>query len=370
MPQNRETRIALVGCGNIGVKGHLPVYAGIPNVTLVGVCDTIEPLTDAAAELTGAPAYTNLGDLLEGVDVDAVDICTPPRTHAELAIQAMEAGKHVLCEKPIAHSLQDADAMIEAASANKVRMMIGQVRRFDHRYVALKNQIDAGRVGRPVFIRRAERQLLPFPSDTWFWDPAAGGGVILDIGVHALDLFRWMFDDEPVEIRAVARAVHRSAREAGSFDYAMITCKFARGGIGFAEASWAHPEGFGPGLYASLDVVGTDGILEYSDRNANPMLEFDNEKGATLPRYFALMSATEHAFEAQITHFVDSVREGQDFVVDAHDARTALSMALAAQQSAMSDQVVIPEITTGASDNDNEGADQASAPASPEGTRP
>jgi len=369
MPQNRETRIALVGCGNIGVKGHIPAYTGIPNVRLVAVCDTTEPLADKAAELTGTPAYTSLDDLLESVDVDAVDICTPPGTHAELTIGAMEAGKHVLCEKPIAHSLQDADAMIEAAEANDVRLMIGQVRRFDHRYVALKSQIEAGRVGRPVFIRRAERQRLPFPPDTWFWDPQAGGGVILDIGIHALDLFRWMFDQEPVEIRAVARAVHRSAREAGSFDYAMITCKFAGGGVGFAEASWAHPERFGPGAYASLDVVGTDGKLEYSDLDANPMLVFDDETGTSLPRYFSLMSATEHAFAAQIRHFVDSVREEQDFVVTASDARTALAMALAAQHSAMNDRAVIRDITTGIRGN-NKGTDQATAAGSQEDIRP
>jgi predicted dehydrogenase len=369
MPQNRETRIAVVGCGNIGVKGHLPAYAGIPNVTLVAVCDTTESLAVEAAEFTGTPAYTSLSDLLDSVDVDAVDICTPPWTHAGLAIEAMEAGKHVLCEKPIAHSLDDADAMIRAAETNNVRLMIGQVRRFDHRYVALKSQIDAGRVGRPVFIRRAERQLLPFPPDAWFWDPQAGGGVILDIGIHALDLFRWMFDQEPVEIRAVARAVHRSAREAGSFDYAMITCKFAGGGIGFAEASWAHPQEFGPSLYASLDVVGTDGKLEYSDRNANPMLVFDGETGLALPRYFALMSATEHAFKAQIAHFVDSVREDKDFLVDAYDARTALAMALAAQRSATSDRAVIRDFTTGIRDSNNESSDQAAATASPEDIR-
>lgn len=368
MPQNRETRIALVGCGNIGVKGHIPAYAGIPNVKLVAVCDAIEHLADAAARLTGTPAYTRLDDLLESVDVDAVDICTPPRTHAAVAIEAMEAGKHVLCEKPIAHSLDDADAMLMAAETNNVRMMIGQVRRFDHRYVALKDQIDAGRVGRPVFIRRAERQLLPFPPDTWFWDPKAGGGVILDIGIHALDLFRWMFGQDPVEIRAVARAVHRSAREAGSFDYAMITCKFSEGGIGFAEASWAHPESFGSGLYASLDVVGTEGKLEYSDRDTNPMLVFGSDTGVTLPRYFTLMSATEHAFEAQIAHFVDSVRESQEFVVDAHDARAALAMALAAQQSANSDHVVIPEITT-TGNGATRGSSQTTAAASLEDTR-
>lgn len=344
MPEDQDLRVALVGCGNIGLKAHLPAYARIPDVVVVAVCDTDERLVAAAAELTEAVPYTDLADVLSKEDVDIVDICTPPSTHAKLSIQAMEAERHVLCEKPIAHTLEDADAMIESARVNGVKLMIGQTRRFDHRYVAMKEQIDAGRVGQPVFIRRAERQFLPCPADAWYWDPALGGGVILDIGIHVLDLFRWMFGQEPVEVRAVAKAVHqaaqKAAQKAGSFDYAMITCKFADGGIGFAETSWAHPSTFGSGLYASLDVVGTQGKLEYSDRGTNPMLVFDEESGAEFPRYFALMSSTEHAFEAQIVHFLDSVRNGSSFAVDAHDARVALSMALAAQQSAMTDQVV------------------------------
>ncbi len=344
-------RVGLVGCGNIGVKGHIPAYARIPNASLVAVCDADAERVNSAALLTGAVAYSDLGDLLEGEEVDAVDICTPPRTHAELSIQAMDAGRHVLCEKPIAHSLEDADAMIASAAENGVRLMVGQVRRFDDRYAAVKEQIEAGRVGRPVFIRRAERQFLPFPPDAWQWDPAAGGGVILDIGVHVLDLLRWLFGDEPVEIRAVAQAVRDSAREAGSFDHAMITCRFDGGGIGLAEASWAHPEGFGSGLYASLDVVGSEGKLGYSDQDSNPMLVFDEEAGAELPRYFGLMSSTEYAFEAQIAHFLDRIRDDRAFLVDAGDARAALAMALAAQESAVTgDVVAFPTAADGSGD--------------------
>jgi predicted dehydrogenase len=340
VPKLSETRVALVGCGNIATKGHLPAYAKMPHASIVAVCDKDDRLVTAAAELTGATAYADLGKLLAAEDVDVVDICTPPVTHAPLAIQAMDAGKHVLCEKPIAHSLEDADAMIASADANGVKLMIGQTRRFDHRYVAVKEEITSGRLGRPVYIRRAERQFLPFPADAWYWDPAVGGGVILDVGIHTLDLLRWLFQQEPVEIRTAAQSVRSAAQEAGSYDHAMITVVFDGGGLGFAEASWAHPDAYGAGLYASLDVLGTEGKLAYSDQDSNPMLVFDATTGAELPRYFSLMSSTEYAFEAEIASFLDYVGTGQEPVITPGDARTALAMALAALESAVTGEAV------------------------------
>lgn len=340
MPDNRAIRVALVGCGNIGVKGHIPAYTELRNAAITTVCDADERLAEEAGELTRATVYTDFDELLVKEDIDAVDICTPPWTHAVLAIKAAEAGKHILCEKPIAPSLDDADAMIAAAKANDVKLMVGQTRRFDHRYRTIKDQITAGQIGKPVYIRRAERQFLPFPAGTWYWDTSVGGGVILDIGVHTSDLMRWLFDDEPVEIRTVARAVGQAAKDADSFDYAQITYKFAGGGIGLAETSWAHPGEFGGGQYAALDVLGTQGKLEYNDRESNPMLSYDLDKGITLPRYFSLMSSTEYAFGDEIAAFVASVATGDDPVLDPLDARAAVAMALAAHESALTGKAV------------------------------
>lgn len=340
MPPTRAVRVALIGCGNIAAKGHIPAYEELPNASITAVCDGVAELAAAAGELTGATVYTDFDELMASEDIDAVDICTPPWTHAELAIKAAQAGKHVLCEKPIAPSLEDADAMIAAAAAAGVTLMVGQTRRFDDRYRTIKEQIDAGRVGRPVYVRRAERQLLPFPADAWYWDTSVGGGVILDIGVHTSDLMRWLFDDDPVEVYAVAKAVSAAAVEAESYDYAQITFQFADGGIGFAETSWAHPGDFGGGQYAALDVLGTDGKIEYNDRDSNPMLSLSAETGLSLPRYFALMSSTEYAFAAEIGAFIDSVATGSPAAVDPADARAAVAMALAAQESAVTGQVV------------------------------
>jgi predicted dehydrogenase len=164
--------------------------------------------------------------------------------------------------------------------------------------------------------------------------------VILDIGVHITDLFRWYLDQEAVEVYAVARSVREAARAAGSYDHALITCQFDGGGVGFAEASWAYPQGFGGALYAQLDVVGTEGKIQYADKDTNPMLTYTTEKGHELPRYFRFMSTTEHAFEEEIRHFARCVLDDQEPFVSPSDARAALEMALAAQRSAETGQPV------------------------------
>jgi len=333
MIQRQHIRVGLIGCGNIGAAGHLPAYDHIPEAELVAVCDAVEDLAQSAADRSGAMVYTDYQQLLEREDINMVDICLPTYLHAQVAVAAMQAGKHVLCEKPMAHSLEAADSMIKAAAKTGLRLMIGQVRRFDQRYTSIKEQLDTGKVGRLVFIRRAERQSLPFPPDAWQWDPQRGGGVILDIGVHATDLFRWYFGREAVEVYAVAKSVREAAIAAGSYDHAFILCKFEGGGTGFAEVSWAYPQGFGGALYAQLDVVATEGKIQYSDKDTNPMLMYTTEKGHELPRYFRFMSTTEYAFEEEIRHFVHCILNNQGPAVSPQDGRAALEMALAAQRS-------------------------------------
>lgn len=334
MTSREQIRLGLIGCGNIGTRGHLPAYAHIPETELAAVCDIIRERADQAAQASGVASYTDYGQLLEREDIQMVDICLPTNLHAQAAIAAVEAGKHVLCEKPMAHTLEGADGMIKAAERSGVKMMIGHIRRFDHRYVDIKEQLTRGEVGRVVFIRRSERQFMPLPAESWCWHRERGGGVILDIGVHVTDLFRWYFGREAVEVYAVGRAVRKVAKQTGCHDHAMITCRFEGGEVGFAEISWAYPENLGGTLYASLDIVGTGGKIDYSDKDTNPMLVYTSEREHQLPRYFRFMSTIEYAFEEEIRHFVRCILEDEEPRVRLRDAKAALEMSLAAQLSA------------------------------------
>ena len=209
MTTHPEIRAGLIGCGNIGAGAHAPAYAHVPDVCLVAVCDQVLERATAVAAETGADACQDYRQLLARDDIDMVDLCVPTAQHAPLAIGALKAGKHVLCEKPMARSLTEADAMVAVAQQTGLKLMIGHVRRFDHRYTAIKAAIDAGDIGQPVYIRRAERQWLPFPADAWFWSTKLGGGVILDIGVHIADLLRWYFGQNPPPFTPLAAGRER-----------------------------------------------------------------------------------------------------------------------------------------------------------------
>lgn len=332
-------RAALIGCGNIGARAHAPSYAKIAEVDLAVVCDTIVDLASSVAAGAGAEASFDYRRVLERADIDLVDICTPTVSHAEIAIAALEAGKHVLCEKPLARNLTEAQTIVAAARRTGRKLMVGYVRRFDQRYLEIKAAIDAGAIGRPVFIRRADRQRLPFPADSWFWRPEMGGGAILDIGIHQADMFRWYFGADAVSVYAVGRQVRDVARAAGSFDHAFITYTFPEGRVGLGEAGWSYPDGFGA-YFASLDVLGDSGKIQYSDRDASPMFVVDEQGRASHPRYSRFMATLEQAFVAEIRHFARCIRDDQTPIVSWRDALAAQEMATAALLSAQRGEAI------------------------------
>ena len=147
---NRTIKVGLIGCGNIGTRAHLPACVHTSEVELVAVCDIIEERVRAAAERSGATAYTDYRKLLERQDVDVVIIALPNDLHAEVSIAAAEAGKHVLCEKPMALTLEEADAMIEAHKAAGTKLMVGQSTRYGAAFKRLLDMLHEGTFGRLV----------------------------------------------------------------------------------------------------------------------------------------------------------------------------------------------------------------------------
>lgn len=340
MDNKQPLKAGLIGCGNIGTRAHAPAYAKLPGVNLAAACDLVRERAEAVAAGHDAEVFSDYRTLLDRHDIDLVDICVPTGQHAALIVAALEAGKHVLCEKPVARTLEQARQVQEAAAQSGKMIMIGHTRRFDHRYIEMKKVIESGELGQPVYIRRAERQRLPFPPDTWHWQADDGGGVVMDICIHIADLLRWYYAEDPLSVYAVGHRVHAAARQAESYDHALITFTFPGGKTGYAEASWAYPPDFGGGLYASLDVVGTLGKLQYTDQDSNPMLTFDAETGLEAPRFFRFMSGTEYAFEAEIDHFVRCIQEDRPPRLKLADAVAALELTLGAKRSIETGQPV------------------------------
>ncbi|MDB6072117.1 MAG: putative dehydrogenase [Verrucomicrobiales bacterium] len=186
-------RYGLIGCGGFG-RFCLEAYQSLEGMQCVAVADQDAALAHFTAAQTGLEACGSPDELLARQDIDLVHLATPPFTHASLATAALNAGKHVLCEKPLALNLQDASAMIHLAAEKKRILAVNLIMRYNPLCRAVKAVIDSRILGAPVhasLINSAKDE--PLPAAHWFWDREKSGGIFIEHGVHFFDLFEWWF---------------------------------------------------------------------------------------------------------------------------------------------------------------------------------
>ncbi|HXV84510.1 MAG TPA: Gfo/Idh/MocA family oxidoreductase [Candidatus Binatia bacterium] len=326
-----DLKVAIVGTGGIYRLAHGPAWRQIPQARVIATCDIIKERADQArAELGVEKSFSSLEDLLARDSIDLVDICTPHPSHAELAIKALRAGKHVICEKPMALEIEDAARMMEVAKETGGHLYIGHTRRFDRRWVEIKQQLKSGRIGEPVAARWNERSWAGFPGDNWRWDPR-NGGVLMDLGVHVADLFAWFFEAEATEVYAKTLSIRPEARRKGAADFALVQLTFAGNKQALMELSWAHPQEYAP-FYSTLEIIGTRGKLTLSDRDAAPMVVIKD--GTQMPRYSPLLSTFPESFVGELSHFVASAADNTEARITPANAYRAVAVMVKAQESA------------------------------------
>jgi UDP-N-acetylglucosamine 3-dehydrogenase len=326
-------RVGIVGAGNIFLRGYLPALKATDAMRVVAVCDIDAARAEhASRELGGARVEASHEDLVARDDIDAVLVLTPAHTHAAITIAALEAGRHVHCEKPMARSLVDARRMADAAKRADRRLMIGHTRRFDERWLAIRDQVRGGRIGEPVYIFRSEHAYNGAPPDAWQWQNAMGGGVLWDVGVHLADQVSWYFGALPRSVFAKVLHVRPEAVAGGAPDVAVLTLDMGEMRHALLSVSWVHPPAWGP-FYAGMEVVGTQGRIDYRDRESHPATVAIGDR-LTIPRYSPLLSATASAFRREVEHFARAVETGTDFAITVEDAVAAISIIDAAERSA------------------------------------
>lgn len=190
---NPPIRYGLIGCGGFG-RFCLESYQGMEGLQCVAVADQDAALAQSTAARAGVECCGSPDELLRRGDIDLVHLATPPFTHAPLAKAALLAGKHVLCEKPLALDLRDATDMIQLAAENKLILAVNLIMRYNPLCRAVKDVIDSGLLGAPVhasLVNSAKDEQLP--PEHWFWDREKSGGIFIEHGVHFFDLFEWWF---------------------------------------------------------------------------------------------------------------------------------------------------------------------------------
>jgi predicted dehydrogenase len=311
-------RIGICGAGFVA-QVHAYGYAGQPNAEIAVVVDPRLEHAEKLAAKYGAKASGDYADLI-GPDIDAVSICTPTPTHADLAIAAMRAGKHVLCEKPIARTAKQAEAMIAAAAETGVKFMVGHVVRYEQDHLRAHDIVRRGDIGKLRMITQSITG--PFPdwsAQGWFADEALSGGPVLDLAIHSFDFFNWLFQSKPVRVAAVG-----ARRKISLHSYAMITIRYEDDSIGVAEVSWIHPRA--QGLVVRNELVGTLGRLAWDYDTVTPLkivTDDDTQRHAMIPG----------GWIPQIAGFLGCIRDDTDPPVSGRDALAALHIGLAALES-------------------------------------
>jgi len=310
-----KIRVGIIGAGGIGYE-HIQGYQKSGCTEVVGVVARTEDHAKLASEKFGIEAwYTDYRELLKRADLDAVSICTPNYLHAQQAADAANAGKHILCEKPLAITLEEIDKMIQAALEAKVFLMNPSHLRFIPTLGSIREILD--QLGTITFVRYRYAHQGPYKTmdrkavskDKWFYNKdQAGGGVLLDLGIHALDLLEWYFGDVEIVQGALLNTFDHPTE---SEDTAILLFKFKNGILAELDTSWAsEPE------FNEFQIYGTKGTIKVDLWEKNPIEILPkklkkHEKISEIP-LTGILAQLALARQKMINYFVDCVRNNRE----------------------------------------------------------
>jgi len=303
---------------------HASVYGTLGNASLVALVDKSPDRAAAIGKESGAKIFTTLEEAFASCEIDAVDICLPTDLHAEFTIKAANAGKHVLCEKPMAMSLAECDAMIAAAAENKVRLMIAHCIRFWPEYAYLTKLKETGELGKLLSVNLTRYGEFPtWSEDNWLSDESRAGGGAFDMHIHDTDYALGLFGD-PVEMSAFGTDDGRGIGQI------FATMRFAGGSIAHLEGGWNLPRHtpFKMAFRAIFErgaAIMDDGPLTIYRPNEDPMTPEFPKMEAAGGGNISDMGGYYH----EIKYFVDRVLSGEPFeVTNAESSRRTTEVVL------------------------------------------
>ena len=278
-------RVGIIGCGKIAQVRHLPEYAANPNAEIVAFYDkNMERAQEMAAQY-GGKVYNSFYELVDDPNVDAVSICVENRSHAEITTYALYAGKHVLCEKPMAVTLAECESMVAAAERNGKHLMIGHNMRFDPVHRKAKQMLDSDIIGDVITFRTILGNSGPEGwslEGTWFFDKnKAAMGALSDMGIHKVDLLQYLTGQKVIETTAKVMTLNKHTATGAPItvdDNALCILRMSGGAVGTLAASWTV---YGHECQSTC-LYGTKGImLIYNNNNPAAPIEVRNLDGTS-----------------------------------------------------------------------------------------
>jgi predicted dehydrogenase len=317
-----------IGMISFAHEGHAASYAAcladLPDVELIAIADDDEARGRKYAERFGTAFHQDYAALLTRDEIAAVIICSENARHREMVVAAAEAGKHILCEKPLATTRADGEAMVTACHQHGVTLQIAFPMRFSPPTIALREAVRSGAIGTPLMVKATNPGRMP-PG--WFSDPAlAGGGATMDHTVHVADLLRWIFEREIVSVYAEIDArIHPGLP---TDDIGLLLLDLDGGLSASLDASWSRAKTWPTWGGVTMEVIGTEGVLALDAFNQQ-VQHFADATG-----HYRLVPYTGGGDPDLVRAFVEAVRQGTPPPVTGEDGLRALEVALCAYESA------------------------------------
>jgi len=337
----RKLRFGVLGVGRIG-KIHIENLVNrIAGAEVVALSDVVpEELAAVATKFGISKTFLDYRQVLDLPDVDAVVVCTPTNTHAQMVLDAAARGKQIFCEKPTELSLERIAAINEAVENAGVRLMVGFNRRFDPNFLKVYETIKAGKIGAPHILRITSRDPAP-PPENYI---RASGGIFLDMTIHDFDMARYLMGSEVLEVYAKADVlVDPVFRKAGDWDTAVVTLVFENGALGAIDNSRKAVYGYDQ----RVEAFGSEGMVMVKNNTPDNHICFDlSGVHSALPLNF-FMDRYADSYRNEMQAFVQSIQDNQPVPVSGHDGLMAVVVGLAAGVSARENRAVrLTEIHT------------------------
>jgi myo-inositol 2-dehydrogenase / D-chiro-inositol 1-dehydrogenase len=335
----QRTKVAILGAGFI-TDIHMESYHRfVPEADVVAVYARKIEKAKAFAEKHGIPKwYDDLDKAINDSGCEVVDICLPNYLHAEATLKAAAASKHIIIEKPLAVTLEEADAMIAACKKAGVKLMYAEELCFAPKYERVRQMVNEGAIGKIYMLKQSEKHSGPHTD--WFYDiKFAGGGVMMDMGCHAIGWFRWMLNNAKTKsVYASMSTVLHNERTKGE-DNTIVIVEFENGVTAVAEDSWAkhggmddrcEVHGTGGVMYADL-FMGNSAITYSKNGYGYAMEKADTTTGWS---FTVFEEAFNQGYPHELKHFIECVQQNKQPLVTGEDGRAVLEIIYAAYASA------------------------------------
>ncbi len=324
--------VLVIGAGTMG-QAHMDAYQQMDNIQLAGVVEEVPERRERMSQ-NDCPVFASIEQAAATLNsLDIVDICVPTPYHKDCVIKAAQLVSNIICEKPLARTLEDAREMITYCQKKGVNLFVGHVVRFFPEYQQAKKIIESGEIGTVGVVRTFRGGVFPQGFNNWYQDKDKSGGLILDLIIHDFDFLRWTLGE--VE-RVYAKSLSDQNHHEFDKDYCLVTLRFKSGAIAHVEGSWAHQ-----GFNMAFEFAGKEGIVDYNSAKATPILAVTADRESSFSGVAVPQSPlNNNPYYRELSHFIDCIQNSKQPIVTAEDAYRAIEIAVSALQSSQTGKAV------------------------------